>query len=635
MSKIFFFFNYFFRKKRQLIKLAVFGILLICFFLFPVLENQLAKNRISPGIKISTLDLGNKTKEEAQKILEEIFLPFKKGIVVNFNNQTRVVSGFLEINEESLVEKAYLLSHQNNSFKDFLIRLKIRLKGAQIKPEWLIKEEVFIQAIENAFRDLLVSPQNARLAVSFNKNKDFKVEIIPERVGLDFDREKALTDLQIRLEEISPQPIILQGIPIEPEIKTKDLIPLQPILEKILSSPEPKLEFKDYRWLITSETLADWLEVRKNNGTFSLVLNEEKVKAFLEKIAQQIDRLPQNAVFELNKDETRVIKFIPASLGYQVYLNENLEKIKTELLEQLLQGKEFSYKIITGETQPKILTGDSNQLGIKEIVGVGETNFRGSPPNRIKNIKRGVELLNGLLIKPGEEFSLLSKLRPFTEENGYHKELVIKPAEGRTVPEIGGGLCQIATTAFRMALQAGLPITQRVNHFYRVSYYEPPVGVDATIYDPWPDFKFINDTGNYLLLIAYIKDNYRLIFELWGTKDGRKVEMSEPIVWNIVKPPPKKIIETLDLKPGEIKCTEKPHVGSEAKFTYKVIYPDGRIVEKEFLSHYKPWQEVCLLGVEKLSQPVPESPSESSPSGTPKNSSSGDLEKFGTPLVHD
>jgi hypothetical protein len=134
-------------------------------------------------------------------------------------------------------------------------------------------------------------------------------------------------------------------------------------------------------------------------------------------------------------------------------------------------------------------------------------------------------------------------------------------------------------------------------------YAASGAGTDATIYDPAPDFRFINDTGNYILIQSRIEGN-NIYFDFWGTKDGRLVEKTKPTVTKIVKPGPTKIIETLDLKPGEKKCTEKAHNGADASFYYKVTYPNGDIKDKTFNSHYVPWREVCLLGVEKLSTDI-------------------------------
>jgi vancomycin resistance protein YoaR len=228
--------------------------------------------------------------------------------------------------------------------------------------------------------------------------------------------------------------------------------------------------------------------------------------------------------------------------------------------------------------------------------------------NRRHNIKVGAEALHGLLIKPGEEFSLLKALGEIDASNGYLPELVIK--ENKTVPEYGGGLCQIGTTVFRATFNSGLPVTARRNHSYRVTYYEP-AGTDATIYDPAPDYKFVNDTGHYILIQARL-DKDDLTFDFWGTKDGREINYTQPTIYNIVKPAPTKMIETTDLPEGKKKCTESAHAGADAYFDYKVTYSNGEVKNQRFTSHYVPWQAVCLVGVKKITPPEGITP----PSGT-------------------
>jgi len=242
--------------------------------------------------------------------------------------------------------------------------------------------------------------------------------------------------------------------------------------------------------------------------------------------------------------------------------------------------------------------------GIKEIIGTGHSNFAGSPKNRRHNIAVGAAAVNGLLLKPGEEFSLVKTLGEVEARTGYLPELVIK--ENKTIPEYGGGLCQVGTTVFRAALNSGLPITARRNHSYRVAYYEP-AGMDAAVYIPNPDVRFLNDTGSYVLIQARIEGN-DFYFDFWGLKDTRKITVSKPVVYNIVRPASTKIVETTDLAPGQKKCTEKAHNGADAYFDYTVVYNPGtadeKIEEKRFSSHYVPWQEVCLIGVTKLSSAI-------------------------------
>ncbi len=189
----------------------------------------------------------------------------------------------------------------------------------------------------------------------------------------------------------------------------------------------------------------------------------------------------------------------------------------------------ISVPIIT--LKPEVTNEEANNLGITEKIGEGTSHFAGSIANRIYNLTLAATRLNGILIKPGEVFSFNKALGDVSVFTGYKQAYVIQ--NGRTVLGDGGGVCQVSTTLFRAILNAGLPVVERNQHAYRVSYYEQDSGpgIDAAIYTPTLDLKFKNDTGNYILIQAYVNpDEYKLTFELYGTKDGREVFIGKPVI---------------------------------------------------------------------------------------------------------
>jgi len=244
--------------------------------------------------------------------------------------------------------------------------------------------------------------------------------------------------------------------------------------------------------------------------------------------------------------------------------------------------------------QPQVTNDTLSTLGIKELIGTGTTSFTGSPENRKHNIAIGASALSGILVKPGEEFSTLKNLGKIDNTNGYLPELVIKV--DKTVPEFGGGLCQVSTTLFRATMNSGLKVTARQNHSYRVAYYEPPVGMDATIYEGNPDYRFVNDTGHYILIQSHI-EGVKITFDIYGTKDGRTANSTNPVVYNVVPPPDPEYVRTDTLPYGTTKQTDKAHNGSDATFTYTVLNADGTTRNKQtFNSHYVPWKARYLVG---------------------------------------
>jgi vancomycin resistance protein YoaR len=160
-------------------------------------------------------------------------------------------------------------------------------------------------------------------------------------------------------------------------------------------------------------------------------------------------------------------------------------------------------------------------------------------------------------------------------------------------------------------LDAGLPVTARRNHSYRVSYYEKDgngkyigPGLDATIYQPDTDFRFVNDTKHPLLIIGYVAGD-KVTFELYGTKDGRTSTLVGPKLLTETPAGPAVYIETTDLAPGVIKQVETPHPGGSATATYTVKYADGTLKTVEFKSWYRRWPAKYLKGVSVLSSPTP------------------------------
>ncbi|MBI2473248.1 VanW family protein [Candidatus Uhrbacteria bacterium] len=345
-------------------------------------------------------------------------------------------------------------------------------------------------------------------------------------------------------------------------------------------------------WELTAETLSQMLEP----GAQQIQLSEEQLEAWIQPIADQTDHPAQNA--RLNIENGRVVDFVESKEGKRVDVT-----IMKELLTQAVQSASSQpIELALQIEEPEVKTQDVNNLGITQILGTGTSSYRGSPVNRRGNIQNGVSLLDGLLIAPGETFSLIKALAPFTSANGYLPELVIKGE--KIEPEMGGGLCQIGTTTFRSVMNSGLPVVERRNHSLVVSYYNDPgngnPGTDATIYEPSPDFKFTNDTGHYILFQAKnLTDTQELEFTLWGTSDGRVGSYTPPVVSRWIPVGETKRIETTDLEPGKQKC-QSAHIGADTSFVYTVIGPDGEKEETLFESHYRPLPEICLVGVEPV-----------------------------------
>lgn len=259
-----------------------------------------------------------------------------------------------------------------------------------------------------------------------------------------------------------------------------------------------------------------------NIKTFVYDYDPESIYRWVKDQAQKINTEPKEG--ELTIEDGRATHFIPPVLGVSV----DAYTTTFNIINSLQQG-DAEATLAASTTEPENSLSELNNLGIKELISRGESKFNGSPKNRRHNIKIGVEKMVGIIVMPGDEFSFNKYLGPVEAYTGFLPELVIK-ATG-TVPEFGGGLCQVSSTTFRAAMQAGLPITQRRNHAYAVQYYAPQ-GTDATIYPGVIDLKFTNDTGNAILIWPYFTDSDHLVFDFYGTKDGREVTLEKPVQYD-------------------------------------------------------------------------------------------------------
>jgi vancomycin resistance protein YoaR len=226
----------------------------------------------------------------------------------------------------------------------------------------------------------------------------------------------------------------------------------------------------------------------------------------------------------------------------------------------------------------------------QELLGKAEISYAGGTVARGKNIELGISRINGTVVAPGKEFSFTKTLGPVTEDTGYSEAKVF--LNGEVTTGIGGGLCHVSTTLFRTILSAGLPVTERHNHTYTVSYYD--VGLDATYSDPGPDLKFVNDTA-YPVTIRGRTENQKAIFEIYGVSDGRIASTTEPNITNIVDFPATKYVATTTRSKDQPECINAPQIGYTAEVKYTILYATGLSKEQDFTSVYKPLQRVCYV----------------------------------------
>jgi vancomycin resistance protein YoaR len=348
------------------------------------------------------------------------------------------------------------------------------------------------------------------------------------------------------------------------------------------------------------QILASLLGVQKTADGIQVTLNTNGLSEMLQLVKSRVDRPSKNARFIFN-DNTRQLEVIEESQsGLVVDVDASVRAIN----EALLRG-EHTVPLVIVEEQPRVAsTATGAELGITELLWAETSYFYGSSPERIQNIQAAAARFHGVLVAPGEVFSMGETMGDVSLESGFAEALIIYG--GRTIKGVGGGVCQVSTTLFRTAFFAGFPIVERYSHAYRVSYYEMTAsgaidprlaGLDATVYFPLVDFKFKNDSPYWILMETYVNVNARtLTWKFYSTKDGRTVAWDTTGPTDVVPAPPPLFEENPELAKNEMKQVDWAANGANVTVT-RTVYRNGQILFQDRLTtHYEPWRAICQYG---------------------------------------
>lgn len=560
------------------------------------------RDKIFPGVRVAGIRLDGKTRSQAEALLQQtINESLEGGFVFRIEDkQVTLPRTTISLEDPDLsrdlvsydpapaVDQAFRAGRESTAIWNAVERIRLYLQPREIDLPTIFSKPLAENLLRSETDELLPLMRNAELSVTVTTTSEagFTTAINAEQIGKIADIEGAIATLEAQAKRLSFQPIHVRITPVLPTLTAQDIRPLLPQIPTWLAKAPFTITNELKRSPVTSSTIAGWITASTTDSGAILALDPIKIEKSMATFTADFLKEPRDGKLVLD-EQGKFKEFIAPVEGMRVDGQQTAEHV----LEAWANGSSTA-PIAFIRISPKIEGEDAERLGIRELIGVGRSYFDGSPYNRRRNIALGAKKMNGVLLAPGEIFTQLGVLGTIDGAHGWLQELVIKG--NKTTPEYGGGLCQVGSTSFRMALASGLPIVERRNHSYRVRYYEP-AGTDATIYDPAPDFRFKNDTNHHILITSEIKGDM-LAFYAWGTKDGRIAEQTKPKIYNIVAPPPMKLIPTTELPVGKRKCTESAHAGATASFDYTVTYPNGEVKKETFTSYYRPWGAVCLVG---------------------------------------
>jgi vancomycin resistance protein YoaR len=256
-------------------------------------------------------------------------------------------------------------------------------------------------------------------------------------------------------------------------------------------------------------------------------------------------------------------------------------------------------RVHVSTARPQLTTREAQAMNITAQVGGYETIY-GGDPNRIHNVQLVAKLIDRTLIAPGATFSFNETTGARTPEKGFREAPVIINGELQT--GLGGGVCQVSTTVFNAAYEAGVKITARTNHALYISHY--PTGRDATVNYPDTDLRFINDTGHWLLLRTFVGSS-SLYVGLYGTPTGRRVE-SETAALRVTGSVPVQIVRDPTALKGTRVVEEYGEPPRATSVRRRVYDPDGKLLYDDvWTSSYRGEKEVVRVGTKAPPPPPP------------------------------
>jgi vancomycin resistance protein YoaR len=536
-------------------------------------------DKLANGTRIAGVDVGGLTPANAQRLLERRSERVSRVPVVftagskRFSLTPRQLG--VEVNWAAAVASAQKQGDGFGFVRGYR-RLELEFFAQDLVPPTRAYDaalsyelELLAQAIDRPHRE-------ARLV-----RRGLHITIAAGATGRSLDRQAAREVLVRSLASFSRKSVV--GLPVRidaPRVTVATLTSAQRTASRIIAAPVTLIagptRLKMPRWRLA--TLLDLSTMRFSGPA---------ADAYFARLEKTVDTPPKDADFAITSEGK--VRIVPSRPGLAL----DVPRSAARILAAATRVKNRSATLVLAEEQPKRTTADARAMGITGTVGSYET-FYGGIANRIHNVQLVAHLVDHKFIAPGETFSFNDTTGERSAAKGFLEAPVIVNGELQT--GLGGGVCQVSTTIFNAAYEAGLPITSRTNHALYISHY--PLGRDATVDYPGIDLKFVNDTKHWILLRTWVGPS-SLTVVLYGAPQHRRVESTTAPLRFVAPPPVQKTVDAT-LEPGEV-VVDSPGVPAQATSVERKVYdPNGKLrSDATWYSSYRSEPKIVRVGPKK------------------------------------
>ncbi len=555
------------------------------------------EGRIYPNVSIQGIAVGEMTPEQAESALRSRYAAFlRQPVVITYGDRqwTPTLDELgMTFDFRGAVDAAYNAGRGHGLIDDAREIAAIWQHGLDV-PLHVSYDETRAQAyLTQLAREIERAPADAQVRLD-----GAQIAIVGAAIGRQVLVDATLSHVSQQLQAFVPATIPLQTREIPPRLDDATVAAARAQIETILQGPLTlRVDKNEYEWTVAD--LADMIIINRvpspEGDRIAVTLDQDMIARRIRQIADETEKPGTRPRVAWNNGDLKIMK--PGKPGLRLD-----EARARDMVIAAAMGRDRTLDLPMVPTDPPVTEANLHQLGIRELVSIGKSDFTGSAAYRVHNIGVGMQLLNGLLIAPGEEFSFNKNIGQINAANGFVEGAAI--IQNRTQQEFGGGICQDSTTMFRAAFWAGLPITERWGHSFYISWYDKYAlgprgngpGLDATIFTGGPDLKFVNDTGAWLLIQAWSNPKTGVAqIELYGTKPNRTVDLTHKVYDRVPAPTEPVFVADPKVPQGTIKHTDKARGGMTID-VYRLVVENGVPRPPElFRTRFRPWPNIYTL----------------------------------------